>query len=64
MMADSVNDNANNIQYEHLRDDGWQLSIDSPFHHLTSMVEMLVLLHRHSQHVRAIPFYDRQEPGR
>jgi hypothetical protein len=62
MMADSVNDNANNIQYEHLRDGGWQLSNDSPFHRLTSIVEMLALRHRLTQHVRAVPLHGRQEP--
>jgi hypothetical protein len=62
MMTDSVNDNANNIQYEHLRDGGWQLSIDRPFHRLTSIVEMLALRHRFTQYVCAVSLHDRQEP--
>jgi len=61
-MADFVNGNATDTKYEHLEDDGWQMSIDGSCHHLTGMVEMLALRHRLTQYVLAVPLHGRQEP--
>lgn len=63
-MADFLNGNAIYTQYEHLEDGGWRLSINSPCHCLTRMVEVPALCHRFAQDVLAVSHHSRQGPNR
>ncbi len=63
-MADFLNGNVIYTQYEHLEDGEWQLSIDSPCHCLTRMVEVPAMRHRFAQDGLAVSHYSRQGQNR